>query len=93
MMALHCGLELDFSLGGIFGLSGYLLPYTNVKNNGTPITMFHGLKDEKILWQNVEPSIANLKQRENFSITTFKDLDHSISLEEYKRIKKLIEGS
>lgn len=61
-MALYSGLSFGQKLGGIFGLSGYLFPHTEIKQK-LPIFLYHGKSDPMIpyLWaQESYKPISNL---------------------------------
>ena len=80
-MALHTGLQLDQLVGGIFGLSGYLFDFTELRNaSKLKIRLFHGDRDPMINHSYAEHSYERLKKVcKNLEFQVYQDLQHSIN--------------
>ena len=63
MVALHVGLRLKVSLGGILSFSGSLLVPERIKEikNKTPVLMVHGKKDDVVPYSELDKGEEHLK--------------------------------
>jgi predicted esterase len=98
-MALFSGITCPQKLGGIVGLSSYLLLHTKVDefipkdnpNKDTPIFIGHGDSDPLVKYEWGQKTAQFLKER-GFKVDfrTYKDLVHSADPEEIDDVEKFI---
>ena len=91
-MSLYSGLTYGKKLGGIFGLSCYLLLQNSIKekiaaaggvNDKTPIFMGHGDADQVVQYQWGQKTADKLKEwGHEVDFRTYKDLPHSADPQE-----------
>lgn len=91
-MSLYSGLTYNKKLGGIFGLSCYLLLQNSIKdkiaaaggaNDKTPIFMGHGDADQVVQHQWGQKTAEKLKEWGcDVDFRTYKDLPHSADPQE-----------
>lgn len=99
-MSLYSGLTYGKKLGGIFGLSCYLLLQNSIKdkiaaaggiNNGTPIFMGHGDADQVVQYQWGQKTADKLKEWGHpVEFKTYKDLPHSAAPEEIDDLENFL---
>lgn len=99
-MSLYSGLTYGKKLGGIFGLSCYLLLQNSIKdkiaaaggiNNGTPIFMGHGDADQVVQYQWGQKTAEKLKEwGHDVDFQTYKDLPHSADPQEIDDLEKFL---
>lgn len=93
-MALYTGLQSKHPLGGIIGLSCYLLDPKNSNandvNQDTPILIAHGTYDSVVDYQLGE-SAANQLSNQNYKVTFLSyPIQHEVSLAEIEAIASWI---
>lgn len=98
-MAIFSGITAPKKLGGIFGLSCYLLLHDKLKNflpdpspnKETPIFMGHGDSDALVLPRWGELSAETLKN-DGFDVTlkTYRGLEHSADPDEIDDVEKYL---
>jgi len=95
VMSLLIGLNNINNLGGLIGLSGYLIPKVSLKNKeekkNIPIFLYHGINDEIILVEQAEKSYQKLmKEGFNIQFTKEKMLGHGVSDEELLKMRNFL---
>ncbi|KAJ5787579.1 hypothetical protein N7457_002569 [Penicillium paradoxum] len=100
-MSLFAGVTGKEKLGGVFGLSSYLLLSDRIKNfvpedwvnKKTPFWMGHGLDDDIVQFSYGQKSAEMLKALglENVSFNQYADLGHSADPQEIDDLEKFIE--
>jgi len=98
-MALFSGITSPHKLGGIVGLSSYLLLHTKIddfipkdtSNKDTPVFIGHGDSDPMVRYEWGQNTAKFLKER-GFKVDfhTYKDLAHSADPEEIDDVEKFI---
>lgn len=98
-MAIFAGITASKKLGGIFGLSCYLLLHEKFKtflptpntNQETPIFMGHGDSDPTVLPQWGKLS-ADLLKKEGYQVElkTYRGLKHSADQDEIDDVEKFL---
>jgi predicted esterase len=99
-MSLYAGLTYGKKLGGIFGLSCYLLLQNKIKdniaaaggiNNGTPIFMGHGDADQVVQHKWGQKTAEQLKEWGHpVDFQTYKDLPHSADPQEIDDLENFL---
>jgi predicted esterase len=99
-MALYSGLTYGKKLGGIFGLSCYLLLQNSIRdkiaaaggvNNSTPIFMGHGDADQVVQHQWGQKTAERLKEMgHDVDFRTYKDLPHSADPQEIDDLESFL---
>ncbi|KAF1977665.1 acyl-protein thioesterase 1 [Bimuria novae-zelandiae CBS 107.79] len=98
-MALLSGITYKEPLGGIFGLSCYLLLHKKIKdlipennpNQNTPIFMGHGDKDQVVAHKYGTMSAEALKEMKyDVTFNTYKGLPHSADDEELDHLEEFL---
>ena len=99
-MALFTGITSPLKLGGIFGLSSYLLLHdkirdyatTEASNKETPVFMGHGDSDPLVQYQwGVETADELKKIGWKVDLRTYKGLVHSADPKEIEDLEKYLE--
>ncbi|KAJ5180098.1 acyl-protein thioesterase 1 [Penicillium capsulatum] len=100
-MSVFTGLTNKEKLGGIFGLSSYLLLSDRVKNyvpedwpnKNTPFFLAHGRSDDVVKYQFGQQSAQMLKEMglEDVTFNDYADLGHSADPEEIDDLEKFLE--
>ncbi|KAJ5952934.1 Phospholipase/carboxylesterase/thioesterase [Penicillium vulpinum] len=100
-MSVFTGVTNKEKLGGVFGMSCYMLLSDRIKNyipeewanKKTPFFLAHGLKDEVVPFKSGKASAEELKKigLENVSFSEYENLGHSATPEEIDDIEKFIE--
>ncbi|RDL40986.1 uncharacterized protein BP5553_00965 [Venustampulla echinocandica] len=98
-MSIFSGITAPTKLGGIFGLSCYLLLHNKIKdfvekgnpNKDTPIFMGHGDSDPLVIpeWGNMTAEILR-KDGWKVDLKMYKDLEHSADPEEIDDVEKYL---
>ncbi|KAL1992849.1 hypothetical protein VTN49DRAFT_3605 [Thermomyces lanuginosus] len=101
VMSLFTGITNAHKLGGIFGLSCYLLlsdglkehlPNGELPNQKTPIFIAHGTDDSVVKYQFGEMTAKSLKERGfNVDFHTYHGLDHSADPMEIQDLENFID--
>jgi predicted esterase len=99
-MSLYSGLTYGKKLGGIFGLSCYLLLQNSIKdkiaaaggvNNGTPIFMGHGDADQVVQYQWGKKTAEKLQEWGHpVDFQTYKGLPHSADPKEIDDLENFL---
>ncbi|KAG5939058.1 hypothetical protein E4U60_001034 [Claviceps pazoutovae] len=99
-MSILSGLTAPFKMGGIVGLSSWLLLHQTFKqhvpegnaNQATPVFMGHGDKDPLVLYDLAKDSEKALKDM-GYSVTfkTYRGMQHSAYMEELVDVQAFIE--
>ena len=101
-MALFTGVTTPHKLGGIFGLSCYLLMSNKIKdlaekesknvNKDTPFFMGHGDADEvvKHTWGQQTAEFLRKELEHQVEFKTYRNLPHSAALEEIDDLEKYV---
>jgi predicted esterase len=101
-MSLFTGLTTPHKLGGVFGLSCYLLMGAKIKdiaakeakevNKDTPIFMGHGDADQVVKYQWGQQTAKFLKEEmgQQVEFKTYRNLPHSAALEEIDDLEAFI---
>ncbi|KAJ5263324.1 Phospholipase/carboxylesterase [Penicillium angulare] len=100
-MSVFSGLTCKEKLGGVFGLSCYLLLSDRIKNfipehfpnKQTPFFLAHGREDGVVKYEMGEMSSKAVKDLgvENVSFNTYPDLGHSADPDEIDDLEKFLE--
>ncbi|KAG5979233.1 hypothetical protein E4U55_005397 [Claviceps digitariae] len=98
-MSIFAGLTAPFKIGGIVGLSCWLLLHDSFKkyipegnaNKSTPIFMGHGDQDPLVLYDHAKDSEKALTQM-GYSVTfkTYRQMQHSACIEELNDVEAFI---
>ena len=64
-MALYTALDSKHQLGGVIGLSGFLLSKVEIKNPDLRILLLHGEKDNEIPWEFAKQSFEKISSNPN----------------------------
>lgn len=98
-MSIFSGITAPTKLGGIFGLSSYLLLHNKVKefvekdspNKDTPIFMGHGDSDPLVIpeWGNMTAEILK-KEGLNVNLKMYKGLQHSADPDEIDDVENYL---
>jgi predicted esterase len=98
-MSIFAGITSPSKLGGIFGLSCYILLHNKIKeflpsenpNKATPIFMGHGDSDPLVLPQWGQKTAEILRSEGwNVNLKMYKDLQHSADPEEIDDLEKYL---
>ncbi|KAJ5502625.1 hypothetical protein N7463_005499 [Penicillium fimorum] len=100
-MSVFAGLTHKEKLGGVFGLSCYMLLSDRIKNympeewanKKTPFFLAHGLEDPVVPFASGKASMVKLKELglEDVSFHQYENLGHSATPEEIDDLEKFIE--
>jgi predicted esterase len=99
-MSLYSGLTYQKKLGGIFGLSCYMLLQGTIKdkitaaggvNNSTPIFLGHGDADNVVRFEWGQKTAEKLQEwGYDVEFHTYKDLPHSADPDEINDLEKFL---
>jgi predicted esterase len=77
-MSTYVGLSIPQKLGGIIGYAGYFFEITPELSDDRNILIIHGTKDNIRPWEQVEPTYAPLKDKENVKFLLFTGMGHDL---------------
>ena len=87
-MALHNGCHYGDRLGGIIGLSGYLLGHTKIPENMPPTLLTHGADDDVVPIDLALKSYENIRKSPSVKFNQISYLGHGLNDEVFKLVKQ-----